>query len=121
MRLLLLSIVSVGLLAGGCAAPDAPAPAPARGGTYSVRPPHAVFDSPAMRQARAQRAVPTGQAAWWTGRNNRRLNVRRGAATASTAAYVVETRDRQQSFGDHIHNVYRRIRRSVEIGGAVSY
>ncbi len=123
MRRLLLHVVVAAWAAGawGCAGSQRMSDA-ARAQTYSVRPPQAVFDSQAMREARA-RGVARGQLAspgqagrpWWASRNDGRLNVRPGAATVPARSSVTVTRDRQQSFGDRIHNVYRRVETSVEI------
>ena len=94
--------------------------------TFTIRPPHAVFDTPQVVAARRGPASGFNEAAplvdrdqaepWWATRNDDRLAVRVGSNQARYGGYEVYTRDRQYSWSGRIDNSYRREARSYTRG-----
>lgn len=142
----LFCLVGVGLLliAGGCASRVVVVhydPAAVAGETFTVNPPQAVLgstagphgegatrpnaDAPARADTDALAeagggATPARQPEpWYLARNNERLGYRPNARSVSVSDYVIYIDDTQRSFGEHIHNHFRRSYRAAEYGTAV--
>jgi len=113
-QLAVLLFVAGSALLSGCATAEYH-PRMVAAETYTVNPPQAVFDSPPVVAGRQQRSslavdVPTNDQGqpWWTTRNDDRLAVRPGSSQVRVTRYQIHVRDRQYSYGDQVHNYYRR-------------
>lgn len=103
------------LAVGGCQQRPVYNPRLLQQETFTAHSPYQVLPSPAMHQATAQ--PQTDQPlAWWQVRNEPWLNVRRGDPDGEWVYHRIITEDRQQSYGEHIHNVHRRRSRTVREG-----
>ncbi len=80
--------------------------------TFTAGSPYQIFADESPSRADSP-AAPGGELAWWQLRNETWLNVRRNHPGGEWVAYRVITEDRQQSFGEHIHNVHRRRSQTV--------
>jgi len=114
--LLALAIVML----AGCSTYD---PVVVRDETFTINPPHAVFDSGQVVQLRSRPSTTAAAVAtndqgqpWWSTRNDARLAVRPGANEVSYQSYHIYVRDRQYSHDGQVRNTYRREVRSFEYG-----
>lgn len=113
--LALTSLAMTAFVAGGCSAKPVVVhyrPAIALE-TYSINPPHAVFDAPTSSDVPTQ---PPALQAWYASRNDVHLSHRPGATEARGSTYLIDIYDRQTTSHDNARDYYHRRTRSFQWG-----